>query len=118
MSALGDLRKRLVSDVGVRAVHAAEDGFTVGVLAGLTVTFPPLAVVLLGALGVHPRGNGPLTIIKQLGDLVREDDVRAQESYFIAAAVVGTLVGVGVGVVLVAVGGAELVESLAADLLA
>lgn len=94
---LAGIRDRLVARIGKRAAHAIEDGLTIGIIAGLLVTFPPLGVVLFSILSGHPRKKGPLAMIAELPDLVRGDDARAQESWLTGATVLGALIGVVVG---------------------
>lgn len=96
---LAQLRKRLVGSVGPRAVHAAEDGLTVGLTLGFAVAYPPLAALLAAAVTGLPKRAGPMAILRELGGIVRAEDARAQESYFAVALTVGVLVGLGVGTV-------------------
>ena len=100
MSALGAIRNSVVDDIGPTAAHAAEDGLSAGLLAGLAVTFLPLALALGGVLGVHPKGRGPLSIIAQLQTIVREEDARAQEGWFMGSIFVGTVLGLALGAAL------------------
>ena len=94
---LADLRDRVVDAVGVSGAHALEDGFVVGLVVGLALTYLPLAGVLAAAVTGLPSRAGPLAILSELGDIVRAEDARAQESYFAGALIVGVLVGLGVG---------------------
>ncbi|WP_144901376.1 hypothetical protein [Halobellus captivus] len=94
------VRQQFVDGIGTKAVHALEDGATVGVLFGLALTFLPLAALLASILGVHPKGNGPLAIIRGLGEIVRDEAARKQESYFVAATLGGSLLGAGTGAAL------------------
>jgi len=89
-----DIRETVVSSIGPKAVHALEDGLTVGLLTGLALTFPVGAIVLLVSLGCVPARAGPIAILREVTDLVREDDARAQESYFMLSALVGLVSGV------------------------
>jgi hypothetical protein len=91
---MAQLRSNVVEAVGPRAIHAVEDGGTIGVVAGLAFTEPVLAVLILTGLGATPTRAGPLAILQEISGLVRSDDARAQESYF----VIGTLAGLGIGV--------------------
>jgi hypothetical protein len=111
MTRLGELRQSIVGDIGPRAVHALEDGFTTGFLAGLWVTVPPLAYALAGILGVHPKGNGPLAILGSIQTIVREEAARAQESYFAGAAAGGTLLGLSVGTALSMAAGWQIISA-------
>jgi hypothetical protein len=97
---IGALRKSVVESLGPRAVHAVEDGLTVGVCVGLSVTSPGYAAVLLVSLGVIPKRAGALAMLKELPDLVRESDARAQEAYFTISALIGVMMGFGVGSIL------------------
>jgi len=107
---LAQLRKRLVDSVGPRAVHAAEDGLTVGLTLGFVVAYPPLAALLAAAVTGLPKRAGPMAILRELGGIVRSEDARAQESYFAVALTVGVLVGLGVGTVVEAAAMAAGVE--------
>lgn len=91
---ISNLRDSITDGIGVRAIHAVEDGLTVGITVGLALTYPTLAAILLVSLGCIPKRAGPLAIIREVTDLVREEDARAQESYF----VISVLIGVGLGV--------------------
>lgn len=106
-SRLAQLRKRLVDSVGPRAVHAAEDGLTVGLVAGLAVTFLPLAAVVVAALTGARSRAGPLALLREVGEIVRAEDARAQESYFAVGVAVGAVVGLGVGTALSVAGAVE-----------
>lgn len=108
---LAQLRQRLVDAVGARAIHAVEDGLTVGLVAGLAVTFVPLAVVVLGVLTGSRSRAGPLALIREVGDIVRSDDARAQEAYFAGGVVVGAVVGLAVGTALSVAGAGEVVTA-------
>lgn len=96
---LAQLRARIVDSVGPRAVHAAEDGLTVGLTLGFVLSYPPLAAVLAAAVTGLPSRAGPMAILRELGGIVRAEDARAQESYFAVALTVGVLVGLSVGTV-------------------
>jgi hypothetical protein len=105
------LRTRTVNAVGPRAVHAAEDGLTVGLVAGLAVTFLPLAAVVVAALTGARSRAGPLALLREVGGIVRAEDARAQESYFAAGVAVGAVVGLGVGTALSVAGAGEVVTA-------
>lgn len=92
-----DARKSVVDAVGVRAIHAIEDGVTVGALLALTLTYRPLAALVAGGLGLAPGRAGPLVVAKDLTDIVRQDDARTQESYFVVATLVGFVVATPLG---------------------
>jgi len=109
-SRLAQLRKRLLNSVGPRAVHAAEDGLTVGLTLGFVLSYPPLAALLAAAVTGLPTRAGPMAILRELGGIVRSEDARAQESYFAVALTVGVLVGLGVGTVVEAAALASGVE--------
>lgn len=94
---IAELRSRVVGAVGPRAVHALEDGATVGVVLGMAWTAPTLAAAILALLGATPARAGPMAIISEVYDLVRQDDARAQESYFVLSIMAGALVGAPVG---------------------
>lgn len=94
---LAQLRQRLLERFGRRALHAAEDGLTVGLLVGIGLTFWPLAASLAAVLTGVPRSAGVLALIREIPEIVRGSDARAQESYFAGAVAVGVLVGLGVG---------------------
>jgi len=109
-SRLAQLRQRLVDSVGPRAIHAAEDGLTVGLTLGFVLSYPPLAALLAAAVTGLPKRAGPMAILRELGGIVRSEDARAQESYFAVALTVGVLVGLGVGTVVEAAAVAAGVE--------
>jgi len=110
MQRLAQLRKRLVNSVGPRAVHAAEDGLTVGLTLGFVLSYPPLAALLAAAVTGLPKRAGPMAILRELGGIVRAEDARAQESYFAVALTAGVLLGLGVGTVVEAAAMAAGVE--------
>jgi len=97
---ISNLRDSITDGIGTRAVHAVEDGLTVGICVGLSVTSPGYAAVVLVSLGVIPRRAGPLAMIQEIPDLVRESDARAQEAYFTVSALIGGMIGFGVGSIL------------------
>jgi len=107
---LAQLRQRLIDSVGPRAIHAAEDGLTVGLTLGFAVAYPPLAALLAAAVTGLPKRAGPLAILRELGGIVRAEDARAQESYFAVALTAGVLLGLGVGTVVEAAAVAAGVE--------
>jgi hypothetical protein len=107
---LAQLRKRLVGSVGPRAVHAVEDGLTVGLTLGFALTYLPLAALLVASVTGLPKRAGPVAVLRELGGIVRSEDARAQESYFAVALVVGVLLGLGVGTVVEAAAVAAGVE--------
>jgi len=94
------VRSKVVEAVGPRAIHAVEDGGTIGVVAGLAFTEPVLAVLILTGLGATPTRAGPLAILQEISGLVRSDDARAQESYFVVGTLAGLIIGVGTGTLL------------------
>lgn len=97
---LAQLRQRVLDEFGRRGVHAIEDGAVVGIVLGLWVTFEPAAIGLLLALGTAPKRAGLVAILAELRDLVREEQARAQESYFVGAAIAGVPIGLVAGVAL------------------
>jgi len=107
---LAQLRQRLVDSVGPRAVHAAEDGLTVGLSLVFALSYPPLAALLVAAVTGLPKRAGPMAILRELGGIIRAEDARAQESYFAVALTVGVLLGSGVGTVVEAAAMAAGVE--------
>jgi len=109
-SRLAQLRQRLVDSVGPRAIHAAEDGLTVGLSLGFVLSYPPLAALLVASVTGLPKRAGPLAVLREVGGIVRAEDARAQESYFAVALTVGVLVGLGVGTVVEAAAVAAGVE--------
>jgi hypothetical protein len=108
---LAQLRQRVVDSLGPRGVHAAEDGFAVGLVAGLAVTFLPLAGVVVAALTGAPSRAGPLALLREVGNIVRADDARAQESYFAAGVAVGAVIGLAIGTALSVAGAGEVVTA-------
>jgi len=107
---LAQLRKRLVGSVGPRAVHAAEDGGVVGLTLGFTLSYPPLAALLVASVAALPDRAGPMAMVGEIVGIVRAEDARAQESYFAVALTVGVLLGLGVGTVVEAAAMAAGVE--------
>lgn len=94
---LGQLRQRVLDRFGRRGVHAIEDGLAVGVILGLWVTYQPAAVALLLALGAAPKRAGLVAVLREIPDLVRVEDARAQEAYLVGAAVIGSAGGLLLG---------------------
>ena len=82
MGVLKRVRSTVVSAVGPRAVHAAEDGFVIGVLT--TANDRHRSLIL------ESFGRDPDTAVE---DVARSDHADAQESYFVAAYLVGRVVG-------------------------
>lgn len=108
---LAQLRARIVDSLGPRGVHAVEDGFTVGLVAGLAVTFLPLAGAVVAALTGAPSRAGPLAVLREVGDIVRAEDARAQESYFAVGVAVGAVIGLAIGTALSVAGAGEIVTA-------
>jgi hypothetical protein len=102
---ISNLRDSITDGIGTRAVHAVEDGLTVGICVGLSVTSPGYAAVILVSLGVIPKRAGPIAMIREIPDLVREDDARTQESYFVISALLGCMMGYGFGSVMPGISG-------------
>ena len=94
---LAQLRQRLLDRFGRRAIHAVEDGLTVGLLVGIGLTFWPLAASLAAVLTGVPRTAGVLALIREIPAIVRGEDARAQESYFSYAVGAGVVIGLVVG---------------------
>jgi len=86
-------RKNLIEAIGVKAIHALEDGFVLGALFILSLTYP-LAVTALTTV-LFGDGLGPKKIINRADEIVRVDDIQAQKSYFIFAFL--STVGTGTG---------------------
>jgi len=66
---LAQLRQRLIDSVGPRAIHAAEDGLTVGLTLGFAVAYPPLAALLAAAVTGLPKRAGPLAVLREVGGI-------------------------------------------------
>lgn len=64
------------------------------------MSFAPLAAVVLAALTGSWTRAGPLAVMQEVGDIVRAEDARAQESYFATGVAVGVVVGLAVGTAL------------------
>ena len=94
---LAQLRQRLLDRFGRRALHAVEDGLTVGLLVGIGLTYWPLAASLAAVLTGVPRTAGVLALIREIPAIVRGEDARAQESYFSYAVGAGVVIGLVVG---------------------
>lgn len=90
-------RQSVVNAIGARAIHAVEDGLTVGVLVGFGVTVPMIAGAFAAILTGVPRTAGILSLLREIPEIVRGEDVRAQESYFILAVLAGVALAVPVG---------------------
>lgn len=91
--ALKSTRKRFIAAIGAPATHSLQDGGTVGVLFGLSLTFPPAVALLFGVLGIE--GVRPRKLIERADEIVRTEDIEDHPEYFLA----GFLVGVSLGVV-------------------
>ena len=89
------LRQRFIGAIGVRATHAAEDGGVLGILFGLTLTFPPAAALVVAA--IVGDGLGPRKLLAVADQVVRQEDVRQQPIYFAGAFLGGGALGVGFG---------------------
>ena len=105
----GRLRKRIISQFGIRATHAVEDGLTLGILFALTFVSPVvLSILSLAIFG--ERVVGPTRLLKRADALVRTDDIAAQPLYFIVAFAVGAGGTTVLGVVLM---GSEIIPLVA-----
>lgn len=89
-SDLKQLRKGFIDAVGVRATHALQDGATLGVIFGLSLTFPAAVTVIAGILGLE--GVRPKKILASADEVVRVEDIRPNPEYF-----VGGFLGGGLG---------------------
>jgi hypothetical protein len=90
------MRKRFISNIGVRATHAAEDGALVGFFVGVILTYPPLAALLLGLMGLPSKAR-PAAVLKAADEVVRQDAIEAQPLYFVVLFVAFLGAGAGVG---------------------
>jgi len=97
LDSIAPLRQRLIEDLGPAGVHALEDGLALGAVVGLWVTFPVVAVALTVGLGASPKRASLLAVLPELVGMVRSEDARRQESYFIGGVVGGAIVGHAVG---------------------
>lgn len=95
--ALDRARRSVVGALGPAAIHALEDGAVVGVVVGLALTWVPGAVIILAAFGVHPKRVGPLSVVREVVEIVRSADARKQESFFVGALLVGAKIGLEFG---------------------
>ncbi len=93
---LKQLRKQVVGAIGPQAHHALQDGFTLMVLFGLSVTAPVLVAVLGFGLGLD-GAVGPKKILKKADTFLRTEDIQANPEYFVLGSLVGVGVGLGVG---------------------
>lgn len=100
LAAVAPLRQRLIDDLGVAGVHAVEDGLMIGAVVGLYLTFPVAAVALAVGLGASPKRASLVAILPELVGMVRSNDARRQESYFVGGVFGGAVGGVVVGLVL------------------
>jgi len=97
LESLAALRQGLLERFGPAGIHALEDGLALGAVVGLWVTFPAAAVALTVGLGASPKRASLLAVLPELVGMVRSEDARRQESYFIGGVVGGAIVGHAVG---------------------
>jgi len=92
------LRQRIISFTGPRAAHALQDGFTIGSMLGLTITFKFAVIVMLSALGID--GIKPRKLLRKADQFVREEQIRENPEYFVIGLLSGSGTGAFVGTVL------------------
>jgi len=97
LTQLTALRKRLIDHFGTAGIHAIEDGLALGAIIGLWVTFPAAAVALAVGLGASPKRASLLAVLPELVGMIRGEDARRQESYFVGGALGGSVLGYGIG---------------------
>jgi len=97
LESLAALRQGLLERFGPAGIHALDDGLALGAVVGLWVTFPAAAVALAVGLGASPKRASLLAVLPELVGMIRGEDARRQESYFVGGALGGLLVGYGVG---------------------
>lgn len=97
---LKQTRKQFIDAIGVAATHALQDGATLGVLLGLSLTFPPAIALLAAGLGID--GVRPRRLIAKADEIVREEDIKPNPEYFAGGFIAGAVAGVAVGMVLAA----------------
>jgi len=97
LDSLAALRQGLLDRFGPAGIHALEDGLALGAIVGLWVTFPAAAVALAVGLGASPKRASLLAVLPELVEMIRGEDARRQESYFVGGALGGSVLGYGVG---------------------
>lgn len=97
LDTLAALRQGLLDRFGPAGIHALEDGLALGAIVGLWITLPAAAVALAVGLGASPKRASLLAVLPELVGMVRGEDARRQESYFVGGTFGGAVLGYGVG---------------------
>jgi len=89
------LRKRVLKNIGPTGMHSLQDGFTLGVIGALALTYPPAVALIAGVLGLDGISLKKLT--KKADQFVREEDIQKSPEYFIIGFLLGGVVGYAFG---------------------
>lgn len=89
------LRKRVLKNIGPTGMHSLQDGFTLGTVGALALTYPPAVALIAGAIGLDGISLKKLT--KKADDLVRTEDIQKSPEYFVIGFLLGGVVGYGFG---------------------
>jgi len=89
------LRKRVLKNIGPTGMHSLQDGFTLGTVGALALTYPPAVALIAGVLGLDGISLKKLT--KKADQFVREEDIQKSPEYFIIGFLLGGVIGYGFG---------------------
>jgi hypothetical protein len=89
------LRKRVLKNIGPTGMHSLQDGFTLGTIGALALTYPPAVALIAGAIGLDGISIKKLT--KKADDLVRTEDIQKSPEYFVIGFLLGGLIGYAFG---------------------
>jgi len=89
------LRKRILQNIGPTGMHSLQDGFTLGVIGALALTYPPAVALIAGVLGLDGISLKKLT--KKADQFVREEDIQKSPEYFVIGFLIGGLIGYAFG---------------------
>jgi hypothetical protein len=89
------LRKRVLKNIGPTGMHSLQDGFTLGTIGALALTYPPAVALIAGAIGLDGISLKKLT--KKADQFVREEDIQKSPEYFVIGFLLGGVVGYGFG---------------------
>lgn len=89
---IGRVRKSVVSAAGPHMIHAAERGVAVGAVLTFAVTYPPIALAILAAVGDASDFPDVLGMVEEITE-PREKQIRNQPVGFVGGVVGGAAVG-------------------------
>ncbi len=92
-----NIRQNAIDSIGVQAIHAIQDGIVLGLITGLSVTYPQLVTII--SIVIFGDAIRPRKIIKNADDFIRTEHIKNNLEYFIIPYLAATGAGGGVGYV-------------------